>query len=192
MDEVVSHRQRINRARPVFGLLLCFSAAVANKTQGNGERDEKPDQTDWLHSRWRHDDRHSVPRGCICRDIDPYDPDISHGCGSGRDTHGFGGDRMGPSSRPGGRQVRRLPWRQSWRQVRGGKVNGVPAANLTPTGIGKWSEADFAKALRMGIRPDGRILSAVMPWPYTRNLMDDEIRAMWMYVQTVRPRPTGG
>jgi Cytochrome c. len=74
----------------------------------------------------------------------------------------------------------------------GGKVDGVPAANLTPTGIGKWSEADFTKALRAGIRPDGRILSAVMPWPYTRNLTDDEIRAMWMYVQTVQPRPTGG
>ena len=74
----------------------------------------------------------------------------------------------------------------------GAKIEGVPAANLTPTGIGKWSEADFTKVLRMGVRPDGRILSAVMPWPYTKNLTDDEIRAMWMYVQTVAPRPTGG
>jgi mono/diheme cytochrome c family protein len=74
----------------------------------------------------------------------------------------------------------------------GAKIEGIPAANLTPTGIGKWSEADFMKVLRMGVRPDGRILSAVMPWPYTKNLTDDEIRAMWMYVQTVSPRPTGG
>jgi len=74
----------------------------------------------------------------------------------------------------------------------GAKVEGVQAANLTPTGIGKWSEADFTKALRMGVRPDGRILSAVMPWPYTKNLTDDEIRAMWMYMKTMPPRPTGG
>jgi len=74
----------------------------------------------------------------------------------------------------------------------GAKIEGVPAANLTSTGIGKWSESDFTKALRTGIRPDGRILSAVMPWPYTKNLADDEISAMWKYVQTLPARPTGG
>ena len=74
----------------------------------------------------------------------------------------------------------------------GAKIEGVPAANLTPAGIGKWSEADFTKALRTGVRPDGRILSAVMPWPYTKNLTDDEIRAMWVYVQSMPLRPTGG
>jgi hypothetical protein len=31
-----------------------------------------------------------------------------------------------------------------------------------------------------------------MPWPYTKDLTDDEIHAMWMYVQTLSPRPTGG
>jgi hypothetical protein len=65
-------------------------------------------------------------------------------------------------------------------------------ANLTPAGIGKWSEADFMKALRTGVRPDGRILSAVMPWPYTKFLTDDEIRAMWMYLQSLPPRQAGG
>lgn len=74
----------------------------------------------------------------------------------------------------------------------GGKIEGVPAPNLTPAGIGKWSEADFFKALRTGVRPDGRILSAVMPWPQTKNLTDDELRAMLMYIRNVKPRPTGG
>ena len=41
----------------------------------------------------------------------------------------------------------------------------VLSANLTPKGIGKWTEADFRKALRDGIRPDGRILSVAMPCP---------------------------
>ena len=74
----------------------------------------------------------------------------------------------------------------------GAKIQGVTAANLTPAGIGHWSEADFLKALRMGVRPDGRILSAVMPWPWTKNLTDDELRAMWMYIRSVKPRPAGG
>jgi len=55
-----------------------------------------------------------------------------------------------------------------------------------------WSEADFFKALRNGVRPDGRILSAVMPWPETKNLTDDELRAMWIYIRNVKPRPAGG
>jgi len=74
----------------------------------------------------------------------------------------------------------------------GNKIDNVPTANLTPTGLGKWTEEDFFKALRTGVRPDGRILSAVMPWPYTKNLTDDELQAMWMYLQTIPPRQTGG
>jgi len=74
----------------------------------------------------------------------------------------------------------------------GAKVEGVVTANLTPAGIGKWTEVDFTRALRNGVRPDGRILSAVMPWPYTKNLTDDELHAMWLYIQTVPARPSGG
>ncbi|MDP9176441.1 MAG: cytochrome c [Gemmatimonadota bacterium] len=74
----------------------------------------------------------------------------------------------------------------------GGAMQGVKVPNLTPAGIGRWSEADFIKALRTGVRPDGRILSAAMPWPYTRYLTDDEIRAMWMYLQSLPARPAGG
>jgi mono/diheme cytochrome c family protein len=73
-------------------------------------------------------------------------------------------------------------------------AGGVPieknvfSANLTPRAIGKWSEADFRKALRDGIRPGGKVLSAVMPWPYTRFMTDDEIHALWLYVHSVPPK----
>jgi mono/diheme cytochrome c family protein len=73
-------------------------------------------------------------------------------------------------------------------------AGGVPvernvfSANLTPRAIGKWTEADFRKALREGIRPDGRVLSAVMPWPYTRFMTDEEIHALWLYVHSVPPK----
>ena len=75
---------------------------------------------------------------------------------------------------------------------------GVPiatnllSANLTPSAIGNWSEADFRKSLREGIRPGGRVLSAAMPWPYTRFMTDDEIHALWLYVHSVPPRKTRG
>ena len=40
--------------------------------------------------------------------------------------------------------------------------------NLTPdkdTGIGNWSTEQIVKAVTAGVRPDGRVLSPLMPWP---------------------------
>jgi mono/diheme cytochrome c family protein len=68
----------------------------------------------------------------------------------------------------------------------------VLSANLTPTGIGKWTEADFVKAMRSGIKPDGRVLSAVMPWPYIRHMTDDELRALWVYLRSLPPKDARG
>ncbi len=39
--------------------------------------------------------------------------------------------------------------------------------NITPdqaTGLGAWTAADIARAIRTGRTPDGRILSSAMPW----------------------------
>lgn len=74
----------------------------------------------------------------------------------------------------------------------GNTVEGVKVPNLTPGGeIGKWTEADFITAIRTGKRPDGRVLSASMPWPYMKGLTDDELRAMWMYIHTVPAKGLG-
>jgi len=74
--------------------------------------------------------------------------------------------------------------------IPGGPPTWPPAANLTPDpahGIGKWTEADFFRALREGKRPGGDTISAVMPWRYTAQLTDDDIRALWLYLRTVPP-----
>lgn len=69
--------------------------------------------------------------------------------------------------------------------------NAVPASNITPTDLGSWSEADFIKVMRTGIRPDGRAIDTSMPWPYFAQLTDSELRAIWRFLQAVPPRPTG-
>jgi mono/diheme cytochrome c family protein len=67
-----------------------------------------------------------------------------------------------------------------------------PAANLTPSGnLGKWSEADFIQTMRTGTRPDGFALKAPMPWKRLRYMSDDELRALWLYLQSVPPRAFG-
>ena len=78
----------------------------------------------------------------------------------------------------------------------GGAVPGVPpdfphAQNITPTGIGRWSDADIVRALRAGKRPDGTTINRFMPWEYTAQLDDTEMKALVLYLRSMPPRPTG-
>jgi mono/diheme cytochrome c family protein len=78
----------------------------------------------------------------------------------------------------------------------GGKIpqappTTVPGSNITPAALGAWSEADFLRVMRTGTRPDGRRLDAYMPWPYFAQMTDDELRAIWRFLQAVPPRATG-
>jgi cytochrome c553 len=68
----------------------------------------------------------------------------------------------------------------------------VLSANLTPTGIGRWTETDFRRAMREGITPDRRGLSVIMPWPYMRHMTDDELGALWLYLRSVPPKNARG
>jgi mono/diheme cytochrome c family protein len=78
----------------------------------------------------------------------------------------------------------------------GGPIPGLPpgtppASNLTPQGIGSWSDEDFFRALREGKRPDGAEIRAPMPWQATRRMTDDEIKALLLYLRSVPPKEFG-
>jgi cytochrome c553 len=81
----------------------------------------------------------------------------------------------------------------------GGPTPGVSEeapypANLTPdeaTGLGSWTEADFIRALREGKRPDGSSLSPKMPWMVFGQMTDTELKALWLYLQSVPSKPYG-
>jgi mono/diheme cytochrome c family protein len=64
---------------------------------------------------------------------------------------------------------------------------GAPfAPNLTPGGeLVGWSEADFFKALRQGVTPGGRQLGDSMPWKGLGKMTDDELKAVWLYLQSL-------
>lgn len=68
----------------------------------------------------------------------------------------------------------------------GGPPPGAPSIN--PARIGNWSEEDFFNALKRGIRPDGTAIKPAMPWIYTMQMTDDEIRALWLYIRSVPPK----
>lgn len=80
----------------------------------------------------------------------------------------------------------------------GGKIeigppDWPPAANLTPHPegrLGKWTESDFIKTLKTAKRPDGTELNPVMPRAFGL-LNDTELKALWAYLHSLPPAPTG-
>ena len=66
---------------------------------------------------------------------------------------------------------------------------GVPPANLTPGGpLATWSEADFVRALREGVRPDGSAISPAMPWKAMGRMTDLELHAIFAYLKSIPPK----
>lgn len=62
--------------------------------------------------------------------------------------------------------------------------------NLTPdreTGLGAWTEADIIQAVRTGVRPDGRVLAPVMPWPSYAALTEADAQALAAYLKSLKP-----
>jgi len=77
----------------------------------------------------------------------------------------------------------------------GGRVAGPPglppASNLTPAGIGTWSEKDFVRVLREGKRRDGSSIDPFMPWEVYQGMTETEIHALWLYLRSVPGKPFG-
>jgi mono/diheme cytochrome c family protein len=69
----------------------------------------------------------------------------------------------------------------------GGPPDWPPAADITVSGLGSWTESDFIRALRTGTRPDGSQIRAPMPWEQLGHQSDDDLRALWRYLQSVPP-----
>ena len=62
-------------------------------------------------------------------------------------------------------------------------------ANLTPdreTGLGAWTADEFVAALRTGRHQGrGREILPPMPWPFISQLGDDDLRAVFAYLQSI-------
>ncbi len=75
-------------------------------------------------------------------------------------------------------------------QLSGGKVDdptiNLLGPNLTPGGeLAAWSEADFIQTIHTGITPSGHHLSEVMPWKIYAKMTDDELQAVFLYLQSL-------
>ena len=60
----------------------------------------------------------------------------------------------------------------------------VYTTNITPdpdTGIGRYTEADFVRAMREGVAKDGHNLYPAMPYPSYAKVSDEDLHAMYAY-----------
>jgi mono/diheme cytochrome c family protein len=60
------------------------------------------------------------------------------------------------------------------------------APNITPAGrIAEWSDAELARAIREGIRPDGSLIGPPMPFSMYRGLGDEDLAAVVAFLRTL-------
>lgn len=79
------------------------------------------------------------------------------------------------------------------RPFAGGRTLNTPfgvfhVPNITPhkqTGIGSWTEADFVRALRDGVRPDGQHYYPAFPYTSYTGISDADLGDIWAYLQTL-------
>src|SRR5437868_2407291 len=97
-------------------------------------------------------------------------------CGGCHSAPGEKRDPDGPLS--GGEEFR------NWR------IGVARASNLTPdsqTGLGNWTDAEIVRALRNGVRKDGRLLAPVMPYEWLHEMSDADALAVARYLKSVPP-----
>jgi len=77
----------------------------------------------------------------------------------------------------------------------GGRVFETPSGkivspNITPdgaTGIGRWSAADFSRALRWGVAPDDTHYLPIFPFPFYNGLSDADVADLKAFLDSVAP-----
>jgi mono/diheme cytochrome c family protein len=77
----------------------------------------------------------------------------------------------------------------------GGRVmdtefGAIATPNITPdrdTGIGGWSQADFVRAMRWGIAPDGTHYVTAFPFPYFAGLADSDLADLRAFLDNLTP-----
>lgn len=64
----------------------------------------------------------------------------------------------------------------------------VVSANITPNGLGKYTDEQLATLITKGTRPDGSVLSPPMPTYFLANLKPDDVKALILYLRQLPPK----
>jgi mono/diheme cytochrome c family protein len=68
-----------------------------------------------------------------------------------------------------------------------GLPGSFPAKNITPAGIGGWTDGEIYRAITSGISKDGEPLFPIMPYPNFAKMDKEDIYSIIAYVRTLAP-----
>jgi mono/diheme cytochrome c family protein len=66
----------------------------------------------------------------------------------------------------------------------------IQAPNISPDpeyGIGAWSDGEVLRAIREGVARDGHPLFPMMPYPSYREMSDEDVRSVLVYLRAAKP-----
>lgn len=61
------------------------------------------------------------------------------------------------------------------------------AKNITPSGIGSWTDGEIYRAITTGVNRDGHAFFPVMPYPYYGKMNDEDVQSIIAYLRTLKP-----
>ncbi|PJZ84685.1 cytochrome c [Leptospira harrisiae] len=74
--------------------------------------------------------------------------------------------------------------------LKGGPIQGAPpewppAQDISKKGLTNYTESNFIQTIRTGKRPDGSEMKFPMPWKSLSQLTDTELKALWLFLQSI-------
>lgn len=61
------------------------------------------------------------------------------------------------------------------------------AKNITPSGIGSWTDGEIFRTITTGVNKDGKALFPVMPFHYYGQMDEEDIKCIIAYIRTLKP-----
>lgn len=61
------------------------------------------------------------------------------------------------------------------------------ASNITPAGIGNWTDGELLRAITAGVSKDGSALFPIMPYPHYGLMSEEDIFSIITYIRTLDP-----
>jgi hypothetical protein len=61
------------------------------------------------------------------------------------------------------------------------------ATNITPGGIGDWTDGEILRAMTAGVSKDGRALFPIMPYPFLGKADKEDVYSVIAYLRTLEP-----
>lgn len=61
------------------------------------------------------------------------------------------------------------------------------APNITPSGIGNWTDGELLRAITSGVNKEGKALFPIMPYPYYGKMDKEDIYSIIAYIRSLEP-----